>query len=333
MRVFITGIAGFLGSHLADWFLDHGHHVAGCDNLFGGDLENVPKDVEFWHHDILDLNGYAQIIGNADVLYHCAAAAYEGVSVFAPSFISQNIYGGSATTFSAAIQAGVARIVNCSSMARYGRNDVPFRETMLPAPVDPYGIGKYGAECLLTNLADTHGFEYAIAVPHNIYGPRQQYSDPYRNVVSIMINLMLQGRQPIIYGDGSQMRCFSYISDCVGCLAQMAVQDNAVGEVINVGPDEEFITINDLATRIADKLGFDLAPIYKPARPQEVRLATCCAEKAHDRLGYRTTVFLDEGLDCLIEDVRYRGPKPFVYRFDVEYVTSETPTPWTDRLF
>src|SRR5207237_10891657 len=95
---------------------------------------------------------------------------------------------------------------------------------MVPRPQVPYGIGKYTAELMLQNLAETHGMEWAVAVPHNIFGPRQKYDDPYRNVAAIFINLMLQGRQPCIYGDGNQRRCFSYISAVVMQVKHMAYE-------------------------------------------------------------------------------------------------------------
>jgi UDP-glucose 4-epimerase len=182
---------------------------------------------------------------------------------------------------SAAIQNDVRRFVFCSSMARYGTQDtIPFTEDMVCRPQDPYGIAKYAAELLVTSLCQTHGLEHVICVPHNIIGPRQKFNDPYRNVAAIMINLMLQGRQPIIYGDGNQQRCFSFVQDCVDCIAQAALRDDVVGEVFNIGPDTELVTINQLARILADVIGFDLDPIYLPDRPQEVRLATCSADKA-----------------------------------------------------
>ena len=104
-----------------------------------------------------------------------------------------------------------------------------------------------------------------IAVPHNIIGPRQKWDDPFRNVASIMINLMMQGRQPIIYGTGKQRRCFSFIDDCLYCLKEMAFRPNVVGEVINIGPDEETITIMELAERVANQLQFNLDQFIWPA--------------------------------------------------------------------
>lgn len=148
----------------------------------------------------------AKVMRGCELVYHCAAIAYEGLSVFAPAMIMDNILTGSVSVFSAAISNGARRIVFCSSMARYGTNAVPFLEAYLPRPQDPYGIAKVASEQALVNLAGVHGVEYAIAVPHSTIGARQKFDDPYRNVASIMANLMLQGRSPFIYGDGGQMR-------------------------------------------------------------------------------------------------------------------------------
>jgi UDP-glucose 4-epimerase len=233
------------------------------------------------------------------VAYHCAATAYEGLSVFSPHLVTENIVTASTAVISAAIQNRVKRIVFCSSMARYDAAKVPFLETYEPAPQDPYGIGKVCAEQMLKQLCGVHGIEYVIAVPHNIIGPRQKYDDPYRNVAAIMINLMLQGRQPIIYGDGTQKRCFSFIDDNIYCLKEMAFRPEFAGEVINIGPDEEFVQIIELAETIADLLDFDLDPVFMADRPQEVKNATCSADKARSLLGYATKVSLRGGLQSI----------------------------------
>ncbi|WP_339940090.1 NAD-dependent epimerase/dehydratase family protein, partial [Undibacterium luofuense] len=158
--------------------LDPGLVFLLVDNLFGGDLDNVNPLAVFHRHDMCDLNGYSALMAGCDVVVHAAACAYEGVSIFSPGFICENIFTGSVNTFTAAIQANVRRIVYCSSMARYGTNQVPFRETYEPRPQDPYGIAKEAAERVLINLCETHGLEWVIAVPHSIYGPRQRYDDP-----------------------------------------------------------------------------------------------------------------------------------------------------------
>ena len=210
---------------------------------------------------------------------------------------------------------------------------LPFTEDMICKQQDPYGISKLAAEQILHNLCDVHGMELVVAVPHNIIGPRQKYDDPYRNVASIMINLMLQGRQPIIYGDGSQKRCFSFVQDDIACLKKLAFQENVVGETINIGPDEEFVTINQLAETIAKLLDFDLNPIYLPGRPQEVKLATCSADKARKLLGYKTQYTLEQGIEEMIDYIRNRGVKPFEYHLPIEIVNEKCPKAWSQRMF
>lgn len=333
MKVLITGVAGFLGSHLADAMLADGHQVIGIDNMLGGELDNVPVDVEFHQIDCNDFEHLRRISKGCEIFYHCAATAYEGLSVFSPYVVTQNIVTASTSVFSAAIANGAKRIVHCSSMARYGALKPPFREDDLCKPQDPYGIGKLCAEDMLRNLCEIHGVEYAIAVPHNIIGPRQKYDDPYRNVASIMINLMLQGRQPVVYGDGSQERCFSFVDDCLYCLKEMAFRDNVVGEIINIGPDEEIVTILDLATRIANQLRFNLDPVFMPGRPQEVKHAICSSDKARRLLDYKTTVSLDDGIADMIGFVQRKGVRPFKYHLDLEIVNEKTPKTWSNRLF
>jgi UDP-glucose 4-epimerase len=334
MKIFISGVAGFLGSHLADSFLEEGHTVVGCDNLIGGYLDNVPEGVEFHQYDCNYYNSMVKITKGCDIVYHCAATAYEGLSVFSPYIVTKNIVQASVSMITASISNNVKRFVYCSSMARYGTQEVvPFTEDMTPKPQDPYGIGKLSVELLLKNLAEVHGMEYVIAVPHNIIGPRQKYDDPYRNVASIMINLMLQGRQPIIYSDGEQKRCFSFVQDDIDILKILATSENINGEIINIGPDDEFISINQLAKIISELLGFDLDPIFKKGRPQEVLLANCSANKARGLFGYETKVKLKDGLTSMIEHIQKRGAKPFKYHLDLEIISDLTPETWKNKLF
>lgn len=333
-NVFITGIAGFLGSHLADAFMAKGWHVSGCDNLIGGYKDNVPKNVTFYQQDCLDLEGLTRITSGVDVIYHTACTAYEGLSVFSPSLVTANTVQISVNAMTAGIRNGVERFVHCSSMARYGSQDkIPFTEDMSCKPQDPYGIAKLAAEMLLKNLADVHGMDLVIAVPHNIIGPRQKYDDPYRNVAAIMINLMLQGRQPIIYGDGNQVRCFSSIEDDVDCLVEFATNRKAIGEVFNIGPDEGSMTINELAKCISSLIGFELDPIYMEGRPQEVKFATCSANKIRQYFGYKTKMTAEETLRQMIAYIEERGPRKFAYHLPVEIVSEKTPKTWSQKIF
>ena len=332
MNIFITGVAGFLGSHLADRMLALGHVVSGNDSLIGGHIHNIPKDITFFNIDCCDFKSMSNIMKNIDIVIHTAATAHEGLSVFSPSFITRNIFEASISTISAAISCKVKRFLFCSSMARYGGQVPPFVEEMLSSPVDPYGIAKEAVEKTLRLLANTHGMEWNIAVPHNIIGPRQKYDDPFRNVMSIMINRNLQGKPAIVYGDGSQTRCFSYVDDCISCLEKMALDHDIKNQLINIGPDEGVVTIKTLADMVAEECGFTGDIEYMPDRPQEVKYAYCSSDKARELLGYKTTIDLATAIKHTADYIRASGPRPFDYSYPLEIINDLTPKTWSDRL-
>jgi UDP-glucose 4-epimerase len=217
-------------------------------------------------------------------------------------------------------------------MARYGSQQTPFTEDMKPMPVDPYGIAKVAGEETLQVLAKLHGMEYNIAVPHNIVGPNQKYDDPYRNVVSIMINRNLQGQPSIIYGDGEQTRCFSYIDDVSYCLEKLALDPKIYSEIINVGPDESSCSINTLSSLVANSSGYNGKPIYVKERPQEVKHATCSADKARQHLEYETKTTLEESIKKTVEYIRTRGTRSFKYNLPLEIINDKTPETWKKKL-
>lgn len=334
MKIWITGIAGFLGSHLAEALLKDGHYIYGNDNLMCGDLSNIAwtnLGLRFSEIDCCDYGDmYAELSeAKPDVLIHCAATAHEGLSNFSPSFITRNIYEASVATFSAAIAAGVKRIIFMSSMARYGAQSLPFHEVQTPHPIDPYGIAKVAAEDTLKALCKLHGVEYVIAVPHNIIGTRQRYCDPYRNVASIMINRALQEKPLLIYGDGRQMRCFSPIKDCIPSLLKM-VDAPISGEIINIGPDYQHTSIIDLAEIICDLVdGCEIQHIAP--RPNEVINAYCSSSKARKLLDFSPQQSLRECLNEMVAFIKERGTKPFQYDFPIEIERGCPPT-WKDKL-
>jgi UDP-glucose 4-epimerase len=336
MKIFITGLAGFLGSHLADRFIELGHEVIGNDTLIGGYRDNVPKKAKLYIVDCCDNDKMSYIMQGCDIVVHTAATAHEGLSVFSPSFITRNIFEASVSTISAAIQNKVKRFVYCTSMARYGEQETPFHEGMDPKPVDPYGIAKVAGEEVLKALCETHGMEWNIAVPHNIIGPRQRYDDPFRNVMSIMINRNLSNKPSIIYGDGLQTRCFSYVGDCINCLEKMALDPNIKSEIINIGPDEGTITVAKLAELVADECDVRKdtiwPPIHMPDRPREVKHASCTADKARKLLDYETKTDLRKAIQETVAYVKRKGPKPFDYTYPLEIISDKTPRTWKDRL-
>ena len=330
-KILVTGVAGFLGSHLAEKLVGIGHDVLGIDNMSGGYKDNVPNNVKFFEFDCCNLKKMSDVMKNIDVVYHCAATAHEGLSVFSPYEITKNNYLASVSVFTAAVSKKVRRIIFCSSMARYGDQKTPFTEDMEPKPVDPYAISKVAAENVLINLCELNNIEWVIAVPHNIIGPKQKYDDPFRNVVSIMINRMLQKKSPIIYGDGEQKRCFSYIDDCISCLIPMLDQKNLDKQIINIGPDEEFVTINTVSEICSNITGSNLKPIYKKDRPREVKYATCSADKARKFLNYNTKTDLKTGIRKTFDYIKKRGPKPFDYHINLEIVNELTPVSWLKK--
>ena len=330
-KILVTGVAGFLGSHLAEKLAEMNHKVVGVDNISGGYKDNIPKNVEFFNFDCCDLEKMKKAMKGVDVVYHCAATAHEGLSVFSPYHITKNNLLASVSVFTAAVSNKVKRIIFCSSMARYGNQPTPFTEDMQPKPVDPYAISKVAAENILMNLCELNNIEWVIAVPHNIIGPRQKYDDPFRNVVSIMINRMLKNKAPIIYGDGEQKRCFSYVDDCLSCLLPMLDQKNLNKQIINIGPDEEFVTINKVSEICSNITGSNLKPIYKKDRPREVKYASCSADKARKLLNYKTKTDLKNAISRTYDYIKKRGAKPFEYHIDLEIKNELTPEVWLKK--
>ena len=328
MKILVTGVAGFLGSYIAEAFLKLDYQIVGIDNLIGGELSNIPEGVEFYELDLNNLESINDIFTGVDIVVHTACAPHEGLSVFSPAFVTQNTFQITANVLSASARANVKKFVYMSSMARYGSQETPFTEDMTPMPQDPYGIAKYASEMLVRNVCNTHHMDFVILVPHNIIGPRQKYDDPFRNVASIMINRALQKKQPIIYGDGEQVRCFSFIEDLIDPITNACLNNSVNGQVINIGPDDEFTTINELAKKICDYIGLHFDPIYLQHRPQEVKVATCSSEKSKNLLNYKKTIDLDQGLQKMINFIIKNGVKPFKYHLPVEILTSKTPKTW-----
>ena len=334
MHIFITGIAGFLGANLADYYISKKFKVSGCDNLVGGTTKNINlKKVKFYKADCENLDEMTKIMKGVDVVVHSAAYPHEGLSSFSPYLICKSNFIGSVSVFTAAIQNKVKRIVFCSSMARYGDVKFPFSENQDPKPVDPYGVSKLAAEQVLKILSESHGIQYNIAVPHNIIGPKQKYDDPYRNVVSIMINLMLQKRKPIIYGDGKQTRNFSDIDDCIYCLDKLVRDKKIKSEIFNIGPDEDSVSINELYEILSNKLQFNKDAQYVEDRPNEVKNAICSSNKARKFLSYKTRVNLSDSIDKVIKYIKKNGPKKFEYNYRLEIQNKLTPKTWKNKVF
>jgi UDP-glucose 4-epimerase len=333
VRIFVTGINGFMGSHLAREAITRGWEATGIDSNLS-DTDSAPEGARWEKADCCDPHSYQHLLEGGDVVYHCAAAPYEGLSVFSPGVVYTNTLLSTIGLLRASINAGVKRFIYCSSMSRYGHGAAPFTEDMPVAPVDPYGCAKVAAEQAVKMLCDLHSVEFCIAVPHNVYGPFQRFWDPYRNVPAIMANRVLQGKAPVIYGDGRQRRSLSYIADVTAPLLLMADHPAAAGEVFNVGPGGAGVTIANLAQRIIRLAGANITPEFYPGRPSEVHQAYCSDAKTRDVLGYQSQWDLDAGLAKLIAWIAETGPRPFEYHLPLEITRTplQIPRTWTERV-
>ena len=337
MRVFITGVAGLIGSTLAKFYLKKGYEVTGVDNFIGGYESNIPKTVHLYKLDILDTS---RLVANTkhtppyDIFIHCAALAHEGLSVFSPSLITNNIYGGTISAATAAIVNKSKLFINCSSMARYGNISPPFSENMECNPVDPYGLAKLHAEQQLELLSKIYPeFDYYTVVPHNVSGAQQVYTDPFRNVISIMIHQALAGRDIYIYGDGKQKRSFSHVDDAVNAIDKLITKRPAE-RIFNIGPDDNEITINDLALKVLEHTKSPSRIVHLDARPREVKHAWCSAELSKRVLNYKATKTVDDIIMDIRDYILLNGVGYFNYNLDIQITNKPVPRTWGDeRLF
>lgn len=331
-KVFITGISGLLGSNLAKYLLTKGYTVAGIDNGIGGVEDNVPEDIEYYKEDILNTEFLKIAMKDVEVVFHAAALPYEGLSVFSPTITATSIVSGTLSTAIAALHNNVRLFINCSSMARYGDQIPPFTEDMPTKPVDPYGLAKVQAEQHLALLSHLHGLNYVTVVPHNVIGVGQRYFDPFRNVAGIMINRALQNKPIIVYGTGEQKRSFSNVLDCVRAVERIIQSDrNLVGQVYNIGPDHNEITIKQLAEKVAHYSGKELAIEYFPNRPVEVKYAYCSSDKVKTEFNYSADITVDATIQQMVEWIKPRV-RDFEYHLPIELVTDKTPKTWINRI-
>lgn len=329
-KVLVTGAAGFMGSWLVDRLLAEGHEVVGVDDLSGGYMENVNPGCTFVKGDLRDTAFVGKLVRDIDVIFHLAAYAAEGQSVFSPIEINEINIRPMNNLLVSAVNNGVGKFVFTSSMAVYGRQTPPFDESMPRRPEDPYGAAKAYCENMLEIFHDAHGLDYTIIRPHNVYGPRQNMADPFRNVLGIWINRIMHGRPPIIYGDGEQVRAFSWVESTSEAIARAGQQGIADSQIINVGSPRK-ISINEACRLVLHAMHSDMQPLYEEARPQEVKYAYCTTAKSEELLGYRERYTLEEGVMRMVEWARSIGPQEPTYRLPLE-ITRNAPRVWVEKL-
>lgn len=327
MKALLTGGAGFMGSHIAEELLKRKVEVVILDDLSGGFVENVPEGAEFVEGSILD----AELINSLfkkhhfDYVYHLAAYAAEGLSHFIKHFNYQNNLIGSVNLINASVNFEVKCFVFTSSIAVYGKNQLPMTEDLTPAPEDPYGIAKYAVEQELKVSHEMFGLNYIIFRPHNVYGERQNIGDKYRNVIGIFMNQIMQGKPITIFGDGEQTRAFSYIKDISPIITNSVFNPNCYGYVFNVGADEVY-TVNQLTKEVFEAMGRETGIIYLKER-KEVKHAYSDHNKVKQFFGEHSRTSLNKGLMRMAEWAKKIGIR-MSKKFDKIEVEKNIPESW-----
>ena len=299
-KVLITGVAGLLGSRMAEWVLNNTDYgVVGIDDLSGGYKENIPDNVDFYQmdlvtHPIENVFEYNDI----DYVFHFAAYAAEGLSPFIRSFNYQNNLVATSKIINNCINYDIKRLVFTSTMAVYGHGNPPFSEGDLPQPIDPYGIAKYACEMDIKVAGEQHGLDWCIIRPHNVYGIKQNIWDKYRNVLGIWMYQYMNGESMSIFGDGEQTRSFSWVDDTLEPMWKAAINDNTSKEIINVGGTTH-ITINEANRVLRDVIG-DGDNVYLENR-HEVKTAVPTYQKSVELLDYEDKTSLHDGLSIMWE--------------------------------
>ena len=303
MKILVTGIAGLLGSRLADWIIKNtDHQVVGIDDLSGGYVENIPQGCNFYAENIVNLSKIKEIFEKEkpDIVYHFAAYAAEGLSPFIRKYNYENNLIASTNLITSAIQHGVKRFVFASSMSVYGdKYEPPFSEELQQFPIDPYGIAKYSVEQDLRVAYEQHGLEYTIVRPHNFYGVNQNIWDKYRNVLGIWMYQIMNEMQPTIFGDGEQRRAFSYVDDSIIPFWNASQKDECVNQTINLGGIKDY-SINEACSILLKVTGTKLKPVYLEQR-HEAKHAWSTWDKSVDLLEFDHKVDLEEGLTKMWE--------------------------------
>ena len=297
--VLITGVAGLLGSRLADWIIENKpeYKVVGIDDLSGGYESNVHPKVDLWQVDLVKHPISVCFEKNKfDYVFHFAAYAAEGLSPFIRCFNYDNNLKVTARIVNECIKNDVKRLVFTSTLAVYGHGyGGIFDEIQIPKPIDPYGVAKYACEMDIQIANEQHGLDYCIIRPHNVYGVKQNIWDKYRNVLGIWMYQYLNDEPMTIFGDGEQTRAFSFIDDILEPLWNSAIREEASKQIINLGGVEE-ISIKEAANTLRAVIDTKDEFRYLEAR-HEVKHSIPTFQKSIDLLDFKSTTTLHNGLE------------------------------------
>jgi UDP-glucose 4-epimerase len=304
MRILVTGGGGFIGSHLAARLLTLGHEVRVLDNFATGRRSNVDAiggDLELVEGDIQSYERASKAVACCEVVLHQAALPSIPRSIQDPLTSNATNVIGTLNVLLAARDHGVRRVVYASSSSVYGANPaLPKREDMPTAPISPYATAKLAAEGYCRSFATVYGLETVALRYFNVFGPRQDPNSQYAAVVPRFIASMLAGRPPLIFGDGTQSRDFTYVDNVVDANLLAMDTHDVSGKTYNIACGER-IALTGLVDELRDLLEMDIEPLYDAPRAGEVKHSVADISRARAELGYEPSVRLREGLQRTID--------------------------------
>lgn len=304
----VTGVAGFIGSNLAETLLSRGYTVRGIDNLSTGKKRNLSgfRDHENFHYhegDIRNRQLMDQLSSDVEYVFHQAAIASVPESIEDPVTTTDVNATGTATVLQTAAENDVETVVVASSAAVYGSGgELPKTEQMVPSPESPYASSKRYSEELAQQFSRYNDLNTVALRYFNVYGPRQDIESDYAAVIPIFITQMLRGERPTIYGDGNQTRDFVHVDSVVEANIR-AAQKDVTGEVINVATGEP-VSVNDLVDTLNGILGTSIEPEYADPRPGDVKHSYADVSKAREVLDLDEIIEFQTGLQRTIDYYR-----------------------------
>ena len=302
----VTGGAGFIGSHLAEALVKRGETVRILDNFVTGSSDNIAHlrgKVELFERDCTRPDQLTDAFQGVDYVLHQAAIPSVPRSVADPLQSHENCATGTLNVLIAARDAGVKRVIYAASSSAYGDLESDYKsEDMATNPLSPYAVAKLAGENYCQVFYKVYGLETVAIRYFNVFGPRQDPNSPYSAVIPLFMTAMLEGKSPIIYGDGTQARDFTYIENIIhgNLLACSANPDRVAGQVINVACADS-ISLLDLVDALNELLHTSINPTFAPPRKGDVKLSRANIGKAKDLLGYEPVVTFAEGLSRTLE--------------------------------
>jgi UDP-glucose 4-epimerase len=307
MRFLITGVAGFLGSALANRLAREGHAVRGIDDCSTGNPASLSPEIQFTRGDVNDRPRLWRQLQDVDCVYHLAARVLVPESTLYPREYNMVNVGGTVTLMEAMRDVGVGRVIFISSGAIYGEQDQqPLREDMIPNPRSPYAVSKLAAEYYVRTIGSLWGIEAVCLRVFNAYGPGQYLPPVHAPVIpNLLRNACLNGTI-VVHGDGSQTRDYIYVDDVVNAMVAAATAPNINQKIINVGSGRD-TSVRELVRLAIDITGGKPEVVTNPRTERGPARMRADLTLARALLGYQTTVALEVGLKLTLErDERLR---------------------------